>query len=66
MVFAAIEDGNRRFADLLAVTGIPRPELEDLLNDLIESGYLRELREKPFSIDGRGRPARIFEKVENK
>jgi len=66
MILAAIDDGNRRFTDLLYVTGLPKLELEDLLKDLIEAGYLRESLEKPFSIDGRGRPARIYEKPDNK
>lgn len=59
IVLLAVRRGYRRIADLAAVTGIDRRELCDLLDRLVDRGYLTEGREP--SIGGRGRPFRIFE-----
>lgn len=60
LIMSQIADGNSSFADLCYI-GISRPELEDLLADLIEAGYLRETQKRPISSNGAGRPVRVFE-----
>ncbi len=54
----AISRGNRRLADIEAVTGFDRREISTLLAELIKRGRVVETREKLTG--SRGRPFRVF------
>lgn len=65
MIINEIAAGNRRFTDILACTGIPRPELEDLLQEMVDNGSVCQTNEKPLSVNGAGRPVRNYEISKN-
>ena len=68
IILLAVGQGNRNIPDITKVTGIERREVCQLLDDLVERGYLVEGRESPIGEKG-GRPFRVFthsEKMKNR
>jgi predicted NBD/HSP70 family sugar kinase len=48
-------------SDLIGATGLARPTIHEICNDLIRQGWIRETESRPSGDRRRGRPARCYE-----
>ena len=48
-------------SDLISATGLARPTVHVVCNDLIRLGWIREMDSRPAGDRRRGRPARCYE-----